>query len=82
MLKGEPPIGRNAIAAYRLKPGLTADLQLLMRKHFPILCSQGLVPGQPSSMMTARNGTIIEGFDWQSREEMGLAHCNPAVLRM
>ena len=82
MLKGKPPIGRIVMAAYRLKPGLTADLQRLMRKHLQLLCSQELAPGQPSSMMTARNGAIIEGFDWQSREALGLAQRNPAVLRM
>jgi quinol monooxygenase YgiN len=73
---------RIVIAAYRPKPGKAGALKRLMREHLPTLRAQSLVTDRPSIMMEAGDGTIIEVFEWASREAMEAAHTNPAVLQM
>ena len=73
---------RIVIACYKPKPGKAEGLKELMRKHLPILKSQGLVTDRASIMMEAKDGTIIEVFEWKSQAAIDQAHTNPAVLEM
>jgi len=75
-------MGRIVIAAYRPKPGKSAELHELMQEHLKILRSQELVTDRDSIMMEAKDGTIIEVFEWKSREAIESAHTNPVVLQM
>jgi quinol monooxygenase YgiN len=75
-------VGRIVIAAYRPKPGKQAELRALMPDHLPRLRAEGLVTDRSSIMMEASDGTVIEVFEWVSREAVEAAHENPAVLAM
>jgi hypothetical protein len=75
-------MGRIVIAAYKPKRGKEDDLRRLMSEHLPILRSQGLVTDRDSILMEAKDRTIIEVFEWKSREAIEAAHSNPVVLKM
>ena len=70
------------IAVYRPKPGKDAELLERMREHLPVLRQEGLVTDRPSIMMRAKDGTILEVFEWKSAAHVERAHTNPAVLAM
>jgi quinol monooxygenase YgiN len=70
------------IAVYKPKPGQETALQELMREHLLVLKQQNLVTDRASIMMQAADGTIIEVFEWKSRQAIEQAHSNPAVLKM
>jgi hypothetical protein len=70
------------IAVYRPKEGKTAELEALLRDHMPILLSQDLVTARPSIAMRAKDGTIVEVFEWKSLKAIESAHTNPAVVEM
>ena len=75
-------MGRIVIAAYRPKPGMSDTLRELMQGHVPRLREQGLVTDRESIIMEAEDGTIVEVFEWASKEAIASAHENPAVLEM
>jgi len=75
-------MGRIVIAAYRPKPGKEEELAALMETHLPILRSEDLVTDRESIIMQAEDGTILEVFEWRSREAIAAAHENPVVLEM
>ncbi len=75
-------MGRIVIAGYKPKAGMQEELRVLMREHRSTLRSQDLVAARESIMMEAKDGTIIEVFEWKSREAIEAAHSNPVVLRM
>ena len=75
-------MGRMVIACYRPKPGKNEALRALMPTHLSTLRREGLVTGRESIMMEAEDGTVIEVFEWKSREAIEAAHKNPAVLEM
>jgi hypothetical protein len=70
------------IVGYRPKPGQGAALQELMREHLPTLQQLGLATDRPSIMMEAKDGTIIEVFEWKSAKAVEQAHSHPVVLEM
>ena len=70
---------RFVIAAYHPREGMEAKLLALVKGHMPILRGQSLVTDRPSYAMRARNGTILEVFEWKSGEAIREAHTNPAV---
>lgn len=74
--------GIIVIASYKPRPGKVEALRLIMRTHVPILRQQGLVTDRESIMMEAKDGTIIEVFEWKSAAAIEQAHINPAVLEM
>jgi len=58
-------MGEMVIAAYRPKPGCEADLLALTAEHIPFLRSLGLVTDRPALAMRAKDGTILEVFEWR-----------------
>jgi hypothetical protein len=69
------------IVAYRPKPGKEADLLQLTREHVPLLRAEGLATNRPVTACRAKDGTIVEVFEW----EVGgveRAHTNPVVLKL
>jgi len=70
------------IVGYKPKPNKNEALKSLMKTHLPRLKQEGLVTDRESIMMEAADGTIIEVFEWASKEAIQNAHTNPAVLQM
>jgi quinol monooxygenase YgiN len=75
-------MGRIVIAAYRPRPGKQAELRALMNDHLPQLRAEGLATDRASILMEAADGTVIEVFEWVSKEAIEAAHENPVVLAM
>jgi hypothetical protein len=75
-------MGQFVIAAYRPKSGKDHQLLQCVRDHLPILRSQKLVTDRPPYAMRARDGTIVEVFEWLSEEATKQAHSNPEVLKL
>ena len=75
-------MGRIVIACYKPKPNKNEALRTLMKDHLAILKSQDLVTDRASIIMEAKDGTILEVFEWKSQEAMASAHTNPVVQAM
>jgi len=69
------------IVAYKPKPGKEADLLQLTREHVPLLRTEGLVTDHPVTACQAKDGTVVEVFEWAAGG-MGRAHSNPVVLKL
>ena len=74
--------GVIVIVAYRPKPGKQTELLDLVRSRVPTLRNEGLVTNRDSTIMRARDGTIIEVSEWKSQEAIEAAHKNSNVLVM
>jgi len=74
--------GVIVIVAYRPKPGKQTELLDLVRSRVPTLRNEGLVTNRDSTIMRARDGTIIEVSEWKSQEAIDAAHKNPNLLAM
>ena len=75
-------MGRIVIAAYRPKAGKSSELEALTREHWGVLAQQELVTERRPIIMTARDGTVIEVFEWRSKAAMEAAHSNEKVLAL
>jgi hypothetical protein len=73
-------MGSIAIACYKPRPGCEQALLDLVRNHLPPLRAEGLVTERVSIVMRAADGTIVEVFEWVSKEAIAGAHSNPVVL--
>jgi hypothetical protein len=75
-------VGHIVIAAYRPKQGMERELLELTREHHGILDAEGLVTDRRPVIATAKDGTIVEVFEWKSTDAVASAHENPAVLKL
>jgi hypothetical protein len=75
-------MGRIVISCYRAKAGKEKALRALIVDHVPTLRRIGLVTERAPILMEAKDGTLIEVFEWASPEAIQAAHSHPAVLRM
>jgi hypothetical protein len=75
-------MGLIVIVGYKPLAGKEAELLQLTKDHVPILRAQGLATKRKVTAMRAKDGTIIEVFEWKSAEAIIEAHKNPAVLEM
>jgi hypothetical protein len=75
-------MGRFVIASYTPKPGREADLAALVSKHMGVLRAEGLVTERPAYAMRAKDGTILEVFEWLSAEAVEAAHTNASVMEL
>ena len=75
-------MGHITIACYRPRPGKAADLEQLMREHVPMLRKESLTTDREPIIMRAKDGTVVEVFEWTSHEATDAAHTNPAILAM
>ena len=73
---------RIVIVGYKPKEGQKEALRQLMKEHLSTLKGQNLVTARASIMMEAKDGTIIEVFEWKSQTAIDQAHTNPVVLKM
>jgi hypothetical protein len=72
-------MGSISIACYRPRPGCDQALLELVRDHLRPLRAEGLVTEREPIVMRAADGTIVEIFEWVSREMIASAHLNPTV---
>jgi len=72
------PLPAVVIVAYRPKPGKEADLLQLTREHVPLLRAEGLATDRPVIACQAKDGTIVEIFEW-AEGGVERAHSNPQV---
>jgi len=75
-------MGTIVVVGYAPKQGKEKELDLLMKSHVPRLRSEGLATDRESILMRSKNGTIVEVFEWKSKEAIESAHTNPEVLKM
>ena len=73
-------MGRIATACYRPRPGSDGRLAEVVREHQTVLRAGGFAAGRPPVVMRSEDGTVIEIFEWASREKKEAAHRDPAVL--
>jgi hypothetical protein len=75
-------MGVMVIVAYRPRAGKEALLLQLTREHVPILRAEGLATERPVQAMRAKDGTILEVFEWTSQAAIDSAHTNAAVGKL
>jgi hypothetical protein len=75
-------MGSISVACYKPKPGCESELSELVRNHLPPLRAEGLVTERTPIVMRAEDGTIVEVFEWVSKEAISGAHTNPVVLAL
>lgn len=75
-------MGRIVIACYKPKPGKEKELDQLMKTHVVRLRQEGLVTDRASIIMKSESGTVLEVFEWKSKEAIEEAHINPTVQQM
>ena len=75
-------IPRIVIVAYRPKPGKADILLSELRDHVHLLRSEGLATDRHPILLRAKDGAIIEIFEWASPAAIEEAHNNPRVQAM
>ena len=75
-------MGVMVMALFRPKPGMDDALMACMRDHMPVLRGQGLATDRPSTILRARDGTLVEIFEWVSQAAIDSAHSNPEVGKL
>ena len=71
--------GVIVIVAYRPRPGQEAALDALVAEHVPTLRGAGLATGREPVIAKAKDGTIVEVFEWTSAKAIELAHADETV---
>jgi len=77
-----PSTGLVVIACYRPRPGCEAALLDVVEDHVPTLRRLGLATERPHVMMRAKDGTILEVFEWCSVDAVNRAHDHPDVQQL
>lgn len=81
--KGDSMSGPElVIAMYKPKQGKHQELETLVKKHVPALKEYGLITEREPLVFKSENGTVIEIFEWQSREASKKAHDHPAIAKI
>jgi quinol monooxygenase YgiN len=71
-----------SIACYRPKRGKKRALEQLMREHVKTLRRESLATRRTPIIVRAKDGTVLEIFEWKSNKAIDKAHSNRAVLAM
>jgi hypothetical protein len=74
--------GRIVMVGYKPHPGKREDLRNLLKSHIAILDGEGLVTKRKPVIAEAADGTMVEIFEWKSKEAIDLAHTNPRVQKL
>ena len=72
-------MGCMVIACYRARAGKDAALLALVREHVPALRARKLATERAALAMRAKDGTIVEVFEWVSRDAIDRAHTDTEV---
>jgi hypothetical protein len=74
--------GVVVIAAYCPRANCDAALAALVQTHVPSLRRLGLATDRPHVIFQAKDGTLLEVFEWQSADAIHQAHDHPEVQQM
>ncbi|MFP2927524.1 hypothetical protein ACLESO_20470 [Pyxidicoccus sp. 3LG] len=72
-------MGNMVIAVYRPREGRESQLLDLVREHVPALRKLGFATQRAPLVMRAKDGSLLEIFEWVSAEAVEKAHHNPEV---
>lgn len=75
-------MGRVVIVCYVPFAGKEDRLEIIVRDHFDVLGREGLVTDRKPVILRAINNTIVEIFEWKSKEAIDAAHKNANVLKL
>lgn len=75
-------MGIIVISVYRPKQGKDAELLDVVKTHVPILRELGMASEREVTAMKAKDGTILEVFEWVSAKAIEDAHKHPRVHKM
>lgn len=75
-------MGIIVISAYKPKPGKETELHEAVKTHVSILMELGMATNRTVTAMKSKNGTIIEVFEWVSKQAISDAHQHPRVHQM
>lgn len=75
-------MGVIVISAYNPIAGKEQELTKAVKTHVPILRSLGMATEREVIAMKAKDGTILEVFEWVSPEAIEEAHKHPEVHKM
>ena len=70
------------MVVYVPKPGQQEALEAETAAHLSTLRTLGLATTTPSVALRAPNGTVVEYFEWASKEAITTAHEHPEVRDM
>ena len=73
---------RITIAVYKPIAGKENELEKLMHTHHSRLLNLDLVTDRRPIIMQSEDGSILEVFEWKSKEAIHAAHSHPDVLTM
>lgn len=62
-------MGILVICSYRPRAGHEEEARLLMAGHVPLLRAHGLITDRPVVQGVAKDGELVEIFEWQSVEK-------------
>ncbi len=75
-------MGRIVIACYKPKKGKEKELEAMSQTHVERLRKEGLVTDRRPIIMKSNDGTIVEVFEWKSKQAIEAAHENAEVQKM
>jgi len=73
-------MGKIVIATYKPKSGKEEILDRLVKNHVKVLRNQGLATLRPPMIMKADDGTVVEVFEWVSKQAIEDAKQNKDVI--
>lgn len=75
-------MGVIVICVFRPKRGQASRLLEIVRGHVPLLRQLGLATSRIPIVGRAKDGSIVEIFEWVSEEAIDAAHAHPTVLAL
>ena len=72
-------MGILVICSYRPKAGHEEKARLLMAGHVPLLRAHGLITQRPVVQGIAKDGALVEIFEWESLEKSRGAPAVPQI---
>ena len=72
-------MGKIVIATYKPKPGKEKILDRLVKDHVKVLRNQGFATLRPPMIMKSEDGTVVEVFEWISKQAIEEAKNNKDV---
>jgi hypothetical protein len=73
---------RIVIVVYRPLAGQETALRRVVARHLTVLRKENLVTEREPIVMRAKDGSVVEVFEWRSAEAIASAHSNPQVLNL
>lgn len=72
-------MGKIVIATYKPKAGKEKILDRLVKNHIKVLRNQGLATQRTPMIMKSADGTVVEVFEWISKQAIEDAKTNKDV---